>query len=208
MRDRLNRIFARETGQPLERIEEDTHRNFWLGAEAALRYGLVGRIIERVARARPVTGGARWVCVRSSRPPATGSSGAAGTCPCSCSPLLLVAAASVRPGARAAGSTSPGKAAACCWRWADSACARRRSASCPATPRGAIPAGRWPSTLNTSGLYSVVRHPLYLGNYLMWLGVALFSRTWWAPVIVSLVFWLYYERIMFAEEEFLRRQFG
>jgi ATP-dependent Clp protease protease subunit len=48
MRDRLNRIFARETGQPLERIEEDTHRNFWLGAEAALRYGLVGRIIERI----------------------------------------------------------------------------------------------------------------------------------------------------------------
>jgi ATP-dependent Clp protease, protease subunit len=47
MRDRLNRIFARETGQPLERIEEDTHRNFWLGAEAALRYGLVGRLIER-----------------------------------------------------------------------------------------------------------------------------------------------------------------
>jgi ATP-dependent Clp protease, protease subunit len=47
MRDRLNRIFARETGQPLERIEEDTHRNFWLGADAALRYGLVGRIIER-----------------------------------------------------------------------------------------------------------------------------------------------------------------
>lgn len=47
MRDRLNRIFARETGQPLERIEEDTHRNFWLGAEAALRYGLVGRIVER-----------------------------------------------------------------------------------------------------------------------------------------------------------------
>lgn len=48
MRDRLNRIFSRETGQPLERIEEDTHRNFWLSAEAALRYGLVGRIIERV----------------------------------------------------------------------------------------------------------------------------------------------------------------
>jgi ATP-dependent Clp protease protease subunit len=47
MRDRLNRIFARETGQPLERIEEDTHRNFWLSAEAAQRYGLVGRIIQR-----------------------------------------------------------------------------------------------------------------------------------------------------------------
>jgi ATP-dependent Clp protease, protease subunit len=49
MRDRLNRIFSRETGQPLERIEEDTHRNFWLSAEAALRYGLVGRIIERTS---------------------------------------------------------------------------------------------------------------------------------------------------------------
>ena len=49
MRDRLNRIFARETGQPLERIEEDTHRNFWLGAEAAVRYGLVGRIISEAS---------------------------------------------------------------------------------------------------------------------------------------------------------------
>ena len=47
MRDRLNRIFARETGQPLERIEEDTHRNFWLDAQAAIRYGLVGQVVER-----------------------------------------------------------------------------------------------------------------------------------------------------------------
>jgi len=45
MRDRLNRIFARETGQPLERIEEDTHRDFWLTAEEAQRYGIVGKII-------------------------------------------------------------------------------------------------------------------------------------------------------------------
>jgi ATP-dependent Clp protease protease subunit len=47
MRERLNRMFARATGQPLERIEEDTHRNFWLDAPAAQRYGLVGQIIER-----------------------------------------------------------------------------------------------------------------------------------------------------------------
>ncbi len=46
MRERLNRIFAKATGQPLERIEEDTHRNFWLDAESAVRYGLVGRIVE------------------------------------------------------------------------------------------------------------------------------------------------------------------
>lgn len=48
MRDRLNKIFARETGQSLERIEEDTHRNFWLDAEAAVKYGLVGKIVERL----------------------------------------------------------------------------------------------------------------------------------------------------------------
>ena len=63
-------------------------------------------------------------------------------------------------------------------------------------------------TPNRSGLYSVVRHPLYLGNYLMWLGLTLIPRVWWCPLIVSLLFWLYYERIMFAEEEFLRRRFG
>ncbi len=45
MRERLNRIFARETGQTLERIEDDTHRNFWLSAEEAIEYGLVGSII-------------------------------------------------------------------------------------------------------------------------------------------------------------------
>lgn len=48
MRDRLNRIVARETGQPLERIEEDTRRNFWLDADAAVRYGIVGRVVEHV----------------------------------------------------------------------------------------------------------------------------------------------------------------
>jgi len=48
MRDRLNRIVARETGQPLERIEEDTRRNFWLDADAALRYGIVGRVVAHV----------------------------------------------------------------------------------------------------------------------------------------------------------------
>ncbi|HEX6536994.1 MAG TPA: ATP-dependent Clp protease proteolytic subunit [Gemmatimonadaceae bacterium] len=47
MRERLNRLFSRATGQPLERIEEDTHRNFWLDAETAVRYGLAGKVITR-----------------------------------------------------------------------------------------------------------------------------------------------------------------
>jgi len=45
MRERLNRVFAERTGQPLERIVDDTHRNFWLDAEEAVEYGLVGKII-------------------------------------------------------------------------------------------------------------------------------------------------------------------
>jgi ATP-dependent Clp protease protease subunit len=48
MRERINRIFARETGQTLEKIEQDTHRNFWLSAEAAKDYGLVGKIINGI----------------------------------------------------------------------------------------------------------------------------------------------------------------
>lgn len=62
--------------------------------------------------------------------------------------------------------------------------------------------------LNTTGMYSIVRHPLYLGNFLIGLGIALLQFVWWLPVIYSLVFWLYYERIMFAEEAFLRQKFG
>ena len=41
------RIQSLAIEEALERIEEDTHRNFWLEASAAQRYGLVGRIIER-----------------------------------------------------------------------------------------------------------------------------------------------------------------
>lgn len=63
-------------------------------------------------------------------------------------------------------------------------------------------------TLNTTGLYSTVRNPLYLGNYFMSLGVVLFLHLWWLVLIYTLIFWLYYERIIFAEEEFLRNKFG
>ena len=45
MRDRVNRMIARETGQPYERIVKDTQRNYWLTAEEAVEYGLVSRII-------------------------------------------------------------------------------------------------------------------------------------------------------------------
>ena len=63
-------------------------------------------------------------------------------------------------------------------------------------------------SLNTTGIYSVVRHPLYLGNYIIGLGIMLVLLVWWLPVIYTLAFWLYYERIMFAEERFLLAKFG
>ena len=62
--------------------------------------------------------------------------------------------------------------------------------------------------LNTSGLYSIVRHPLYLGNYIIWLGISFIFQSWQITFLVSLIFCLYYERIAFAEEEFLRNRFG
>jgi len=45
MRDRLNKIFSVQTGQPVERIEKDTDRNFWMSADEAKEYGLVGKVI-------------------------------------------------------------------------------------------------------------------------------------------------------------------
>jgi ATP-dependent Clp protease protease subunit len=45
MRERLNREIAAETGQTFERVVADTERNYWLGAEDAVKYGLVSRVI-------------------------------------------------------------------------------------------------------------------------------------------------------------------
>jgi ATP-dependent Clp protease protease subunit len=48
MRERLNKIFSAATGQTIERIDDDTNRNFWLEAEAAIEYGLAGRIVTSI----------------------------------------------------------------------------------------------------------------------------------------------------------------
>jgi len=49
MRDRVNRMIAEETGQTIEKINQDTRRNFWMNAEEAIAYGLVSRIIKNTA---------------------------------------------------------------------------------------------------------------------------------------------------------------
>ncbi|WP_028859161.1 ATP-dependent Clp endopeptidase proteolytic subunit ClpP [Psychrobacter phenylpyruvicus] len=47
IRDRLNRILAERTGQPLEKIEKDVERDYWLDAHEAKEYGLVDEVLER-----------------------------------------------------------------------------------------------------------------------------------------------------------------
>lgn len=69
-------------------------------------------------------------------------------------------------------------------------------------------AGQLADELNTTGIYSLVRNPLYLGNYFMWLAIAMLTANFLFCLVFTLAYWLYYERIIFAEEAFLRSKFG
>jgi protein-S-isoprenylcysteine O-methyltransferase Ste14 len=68
--------------------------------------------------------------------------------------------------------------------------------------------GQIADEINVTGIYSIVRHPLYVGNFFMWLGPSLFLRSVWFTIVFCLIYFIYYERIMFAEEQFLRKKFG
>lgn len=68
--------------------------------------------------------------------------------------------------------------------------------------------GQIAEEINTTGMYSLLRHPLYLGIFFMWLGVAMLSENLWFTIAFILLYWLYYERIMYAEENFLIEKFG
>ncbi|MGV3685115.1 MAG: methyltransferase family protein [Daejeonella sp.] len=62
--------------------------------------------------------------------------------------------------------------------------------------------------LNTKGIYSTMRNPLYVGNFFMWLGIAMLTGHFWFTFSFILFYFLYYERIIFTEEQFLRNKFG
>jgi ATP-dependent Clp protease protease subunit len=47
MRSRINKLISDGTGQPLAKIEKDTQRNYWLGAQEAIEYGIVNQIITK-----------------------------------------------------------------------------------------------------------------------------------------------------------------
>ena len=63
-------------------------------------------------------------------------------------------------------------------------------------------------SLNTTGMYSILRHPLYFGNFIIYLGIILSLQVWWLAPLIILAIILYIERIMLAEEGFLRGKFG
>lgn len=68
--------------------------------------------------------------------------------------------------------------------------------------------GQVADSINTTGLYSICRHPLYVGNFFMWLGIAGFTQNFWFLIAFVFMYWVYYERIMYAEEEFLISKYG
>jgi ATP-dependent Clp protease, protease subunit len=46
-RDTMNKLMAKHTGQPLEKIQADTERDYFMGAEAAKEYGLIDEVFTR-----------------------------------------------------------------------------------------------------------------------------------------------------------------
>lgn len=62
--------------------------------------------------------------------------------------------------------------------------------------------------VNMTGIYSLIRHPLYVGNFFMFLGPILLLNNVLLSLLFIIVYWFYYERIMFTEESFLRNKFG
>jgi len=68
--------------------------------------------------------------------------------------------------------------------------------------------GQVASVLNTKGMYSITRNPLYLGNTITYLGIALFTQDLIMAALFALFLVVYYERIILAEETFLQERFG
>jgi len=63
-------------------------------------------------------------------------------------------------------------------------------------------------TLNTTGLYSLTRNPLYLGNAITCMGIAFFLQNIWFALLMAMFLTLYLERIIASEEAFLTEKFG
>jgi protein-S-isoprenylcysteine O-methyltransferase Ste14 len=68
--------------------------------------------------------------------------------------------------------------------------------------------GQIADSVNNTGLYSQCRHPLYIGNFFMWLGLAGLTFHVWFILFFIVSYFFYYERIILAEESFLEGKFS
>ena len=78
----------------------------------------------------------------------------------------------------------------------------------PRRTSGRNTSGQIANVLNTTGLYSLTRNPLYLANCVIYLGMVLLTQDLLLSLAFALFLALYYERIILAEEAFLLRRFG
>jgi protein-S-isoprenylcysteine O-methyltransferase Ste14 len=78
----------------------------------------------------------------------------------------------------------------------------------PAGTSGRNTASQVANTLNTTGLYSLTRNPLYLGNAVIYIAIACFLQNIWFAVLMALFLIIYLERIIATEEKFLAGKFG
>jgi ATP-dependent Clp protease protease subunit len=49
MRARINKLIADETGQPIERVAEDTDKDYWMTVEEAIEYGIVSKVVKSMS---------------------------------------------------------------------------------------------------------------------------------------------------------------
>lgn len=68
--------------------------------------------------------------------------------------------------------------------------------------------GQVADTVNSKGMYSVFRHPLYVGNFFMWLGLIMYVAIDWFILLAIILYFIYYEKIIMAEENYMRGKFG
>ena len=78
----------------------------------------------------------------------------------------------------------------------------------PAGTSGRNTAKQVADTLNTKGLYSLTRNPLYLGNVVIYMAIACFLQNVWFATLMLLFLIIYLERIIATEEKFLAGKFG
>ena len=63
------------------------------------------------------------------------------------------------------------------------------------------------SKINKTGIYSLIRHPLYIGNFLIWLGASLITNNLYFVLFSIFFYWLIYIPIILAEEDYLTKKF-